>query len=514
MCASISGREDSLELVEAADRLKQYIQVDTRQLVSYQLYSPDSTAYSRLSSQQTPGPHFSEDRNFFESIPPGQPDPIFVPTTAEETPSLFPPTQVQASLPCPLEVIEPDSLLETIPADSILVNATLPWPRVLGSVDVGSPTSPAPYPPISDTERQSIKEDVPSRKRDSSMALLVSSKIDKKKKGDGTSSTSKREVAVANEGGISSSDSGSELDEGEVKDMIKLLYKKQSKDAKAVKKMVTGISTELAAVQTGLTSVTENVKKLDEELDDRIDKRIKTAMGRQDGGQSAVFTTISSATAAPSDHGFVPQYFKFGGLWKFEDTRESGPTHDQILVYAKSIRDLCSEEVQQLLSFDIGHIITKYDRVNQFWWHLKQPSDGSANSLPVIRAAEIEVRKAVATKSYTDTTRTFVNLQEAPGRESRRMDLVSCKNFIVTQLKEAGWTAVQAKIATNRVEIISMTKTQNSTDLLAHGAPRVIKSLCAGGIDKMGIAFVSKHFSEISGLSTQDLEAELACILR
>ena len=43
---------------------------------------------------------------------------------------------------------------------------------------------------------------------------------------------------------------------------------------------------------------------------------------------------------------------------------------------------------------------------------------------------------------------------------------------------------------------------------------RVVKSLCAGGIDKAGIAFVSKHFSEVSGLNQQDLEGELACILR
>ena len=36
----------------------------------------------------------------------------------------------------------------------------------------------------------------------------------------------------------------------------------------------------------------------------------------------------------------------------------------------------------------------------------------------------------------------------------------------------------------------------------------------AEAIDKAGIAFVSKHFSEVSGLNQQDLEGELACILR
>ena len=515
LCASITGWQDSLNLVEAADRIDQYLDVDTRQLVGFQLYSPNSTQFTRLSSQQTPGPYFSEDRNSIESIPPGQPDPIFVPITAEETPSLFPPTQVQASLPCPLEVDKLDSLPETIPADSILVNATLPWPRVLGSVFVGSPTSPAPYSPTSDTYRQSIEGDVPSRKRDSSMAAVRSTMFDKKKKGENTSSSNKREEQPVENGGGIDSDSGSDISDGEVKDMIKALYKKQSKDAKAVKKMVTGITTELAAVQTGLTSVTENVKKLDEELDDRIDARIKTAMVRQDGGQSAIFTAVSSATAAPaSDLGFVPQYFKFGGLWKFEDTRESGPTHDQVLAYAKTIKELCSNEVQQLLSFDIGHIITKYDRVNQFWWHLKQPSDGTAIPLSVIRGAETEIRKAVASKSYSELSRTFVNLQEAPGRESRRNDLVSCKNFIVTQLKDAGWTAVQAKIATNRVVIITMTKQENSTDPLSHGTARTENNVSAGGIDKAGIAFVSRHFTQIFGLIQQDLEGELACILR
>ena len=45
-----------------------------------------------------------------------------------------------------------------------------------------------------------------------------------------------------------------------------------------------------------------------------------------------------------------------------EDTRGHGPTHDQIVEYAGTIRNLCAPEVREILSFDAGHIITNYTK--------------------------------------------------------------------------------------------------------------------------------------------------------
>ena len=54
ICASITGCEDSLELIQTADRIQQYLCVDTKDLTSYQLFSPIDTLESPLTEEQSP----------------------------------------------------------------------------------------------------------------------------------------------------------------------------------------------------------------------------------------------------------------------------------------------------------------------------------------------------------------------------------------------------------------------------------------------------------------------------
>ena len=133
-------------------------------------------------------------------------------------------------------------------------------------------------------------------------------------------------------------------------------------------------------VKDDLSNVTASVKQLDEGLDDRIDNRTKVALEKHDGGHSTTFSAVtrfSSQQVAAAEEGFVPTYFCFRNLRKFEETKESGPTEDQIVAYARVIRGACTAEVKELLSFVAGYIICKFHR-NQFWWWIKQPTDGSA----------------------------------------------------------------------------------------------------------------------------------------
>lgn len=215
------------------------------------------------------------------------------------------------------------------------------------------------------------------------------------------------------------SDSGSSLSDGEVKNMIKALYKRQTKDATSAKKTAKGIATELMVVNDDLSNVTASVKKLDEGLDDRIDNRIKVVLEKHDGCHS---TTLSAVTpfspqqVAAAEEGFVPTYFRFGNLCKFEETKNNGPTEDQIVAYGRAIRDACTVEVKELLSFDAGCIICKFHGNNQFWWWITQPTDGSAVALTLIRAADVALRTAVQANSFSEDMNTYVNAQGAPSK--------------------------------------------------------------------------------------------------
>ena len=206
------------------------------------MYSPQSTAFSRLDSQQTPGSYFSIGLQLDhpDSIPAGQPD---LDITITDDSSTFPATQVQNSVvheqagplpntpsfqeqagplcsfialqeqagpppnstPFKEQAGPPSPLPDTAPADSLLF-ATLPWPRVTGSGFAVSSAFPAPHPPLPDISCQIFEGAVPSRnvvnrKRDrDSMALSVKGAITENKAKDQKKISSASASAAAAEG--------------------------------------------------------------------------------------------------------------------------------------------------------------------------------------------------------------------------------------------------------------------------------------------------------------------------
>ena len=125
VCAALTGQEDSLQLLEVADRLEKYLAVDSRTLTSFQLFSPpntqiecEETGGNQLCDTFEPEAKRRHTASELSSIPPGQPSLGFSIPSGQ-------PSQLTATLPDNLSSFPATASQHTLPPQTIVTFSSM-----------------------------------------------------------------------------------------------------------------------------------------------------------------------------------------------------------------------------------------------------------------------------------------------------------------------------------------------------------------------------------------------------